>query len=130
MSKLRNSFADELNIAYVLIKVPVFQKHFSLQFRAQFFHTRLNTTQEDIERRIQLLAQGFELLQFVKFFGNVTNCLGHYKLCLDDLPALEAFYDEMQEKVEGLSLARVGGWLDRIKVIKLPSTYFLITFTF
>jgi hypothetical protein len=88
---------------------------------AQFFHTIHKTTQEDVERRIKVLAQGFELLQFSKFLGNVTACLRHYRLCLEDLPMLDEFQYDLQLKLDSLSLSRVQGWLDRLYVNTPPS---------
>lgn len=37
-------------------------------------------------------------------------------MCLDDLPVLEAYYDDLNDRIHALSLARVSGWLDKIKV--------------
>ncbi len=87
------------------------------KFRGNFFHKLGRKTAKDIEGRIELISQGFELFNLSKYLNYMTNCLRHYKLCLDDLPTLELKILELQEGIGEIHLSSVPVWLTEIKVL-------------
>jgi hypothetical protein len=81
--------------------------------------------QQEVERMVLLLSQGFELLKFYEDLPYLINCLQHFKLCESDIQKLMADHLTLKLELTIIPLSQVGDWLTKLQapIADMPSTY-------